>query len=76
MGKDNDNIECLLVDVKTCSKMLGLGLRTTYRLVERSYREQSPLRILRFGTTYRISLRSIKNLVAGPASQHENTGGL
>ncbi|MBQ9907513.1 MAG: hypothetical protein IJM46_12175 [Oscillospiraceae bacterium] len=60
--------ECLTVDVKTCAKMLGLGLRSTYRLVERSYREHSPLHVARFGSVYRISVSSIRNLFT-------NTGG-
>ena len=63
------NTECLTVDVKTCAQMLGLGLRSTYRLVEQSYREQKPLRVLRFGTTYRIVKSSVYMLVYG------NTGG-
>lgn len=61
--------DCLTVDVKTCAQMLGLGLRSTYRLVEQSYREKQPLRVLRFGTTYRIVTKSILTLVYG------NTGG-
>lgn len=69
MGTENHETECLFVDVKTCAKMLGLGLRSTYRLVEQSYREKQPLRVLRFGTTYRIVTKSILTLVYG------NTGG-
>lgn len=64
------NPDCLTVDVKTCSQMLGLGLRNTYRLVEQSYRDQQPLRVLRFGTTYRIVKKSLLTFIYG------NTGGL
>lgn len=67
MEKNMSEISCLTVDVKTCAQMLGLGLRSTYRLVERSYREQQPLRVLRFGTTYRIVKKSILTLVYGQA---------
>jgi hypothetical protein len=66
---NNPHTDCLTVDVKTCAQMLGLGLRSTYRLVEQSYREKQPLRVLRFGTTYRIVTKSILTLVYG------NTGG-
>lgn len=66
---DAPHTDCLTVDVKTCAQMLGLGLRSTYRLVEQSYREKQPLRVLRFGTTYRIVTKSILTLVYG------NTGG-
>ena len=70
MENRNQETECLFVDVKTCSKMLGLGLRTTYRLVAQSYREQSPLKIFRFGTAYRISRKSIENFVAGTTQEN------
>ena len=75
MGTENHETECLFVDVKTCAKMLGLGLRTTYRLVERSYREQFPLRILRFGVAYRISRESIENLATGITPVNQIIGG-
>ena len=61
---------CLTVDVKTCARMLGLGLRSTYRLVERSYREQSPLRVLRFGAAYRISIDSLRKLLGNSTLNH------
>lgn len=68
MQNKSNNVKCLTVDVKTCAQMLGLGLRTTYRLFERSYREHSPLHVARFGTVYRISISSIQDLFS-------NTGG-
>ena len=68
-NNESPHTDCLTVDVKTCAQMLGLGLRSTYRLVEQSYREKQPLRVLRFGTTYRIVTKSILTLVYG------NTGG-
>ena len=67
MNSTTSNPDCLTVDVKTCAQMLGLGLRSTYRLVEQSYREQKPLRVLRFGTTYRIAKKSILAFVYGTA---------
>jgi len=68
-------ITCLTVDVKTCARMLGLGMRSTYRLVERSYREQSPLRVLRFGAAYRISIASVVKLVNNSTLEHVEFGG-
>ena len=66
---------CLTVDVKTCARMLGLGLRSTYRLVERSYREQFPLRVLRFGTAYRISVVSVMKLLGDSSLDYVELGG-
>ena len=75
MERYPNGVECLTVDVKTCARMLGLGLRSTYRLVERSYREQSPLRVLRFGTAYRISVASVVKLVSNSTLDHVELGG-
>lgn len=75
MEREPNSTECLTVDVKTCARMLGLGMRSTYHLVKRSYQEQSPLRVVRFGVAYRISVASIVKLISNSALDYVKLGG-
>ena len=62
------NNQSLTMDVKTCSRILGLSERSTYRLVEQSYRGNGKLRVLRFGTRWLIVKESVYQLVKGGGS--------
>lgn len=56
------------MDVKTCSRLLGLSERSTYRLVAQSYRGNGALRVLRFGHRWLIVKESVYRLLRGGAS--------
>lgn len=62
------NNQSLTMDVKTCSRVLGLSERSTYRLVKQCYYEKGMLRVLKFGSRWLIVKESVYQLLKGGVS--------
>lgn len=41
-------------DASDIQKILGMGRNRVYELLEKTYKNQTPFRVLKFGTVYKI----------------------
>ena len=60
----NKETEKMVYEVEEIQKMLSLGRNSTYKFLDKVYKEQKPFRVLKFGKVIRVPKASFDSWLA------------